>query len=66
MSLWIKIFENIGSLGWGVFCLEKDGFVDNVGRKSRINIDIIKQKMRKDSFGEVAGYGLVILPKKIG
>ncbi len=35
-----------------------------LGRKSRINIDVIKQKMRKDEFGEVSGYGLVILPKK--
>lgn len=35
-----------------------------LGRKSRIDVDVIKQKMRKDGFGDVAGYGLVILPKK--
>ena len=37
-----------------------------LNRKSRIDLNVIKQKMRKDSFGEIAGYGLVILPKKIG
>ena len=35
-----------------------------LNRKSRIDFDIIKQKMRKDNSGEVTGYGLVILPKK--
>ncbi len=35
-----------------------------LGRKSRIDIEMIKQKMRKNHLGEIAGYGLVILPKK--
>ena len=35
-----------------------------LNRKSRIDIDVIKQKMRKDRSGEVLGYGLVILQKK--
>lgn len=34
-----------------------------LGRDSRINIDIIKSKMRKNSTGDVIGYGLVVLPK---
>jgi hypothetical protein len=33
-------------------------------RKSRIDLEIIKSKMRKNSFGEITGYGLVVLPKK--
>lgn len=37
-----------------------------LGRSSKINIDIIKDKMPKDRFGNVAGYGLTILPKKKG
>lgn len=35
-----------------------------LGRNSRVSLDVIKSKMRKDSLGEVMGYGLVILPKK--
>lgn len=35
-----------------------------LGRNSRISLDVIKQKMRKDNLGEVMGYGLVVLPKK--
>jgi hypothetical protein len=35
-----------------------------LGRSSRINTEIIKSKMRKNSLGEVTGYGLVVLPKK--
>jgi len=35
-----------------------------LGRKSRVDIDIIKSKMRKNKFGEINGYGLVVLPKK--
>jgi len=35
-----------------------------LNRKSRIDLEIIKQKMRKDHLGEVKGYGLVVLPKK--
>jgi hypothetical protein len=32
-------------------------------RTSRIDLDIIKDKMRKNHLGEVTDYGLVILPK---
>jgi hypothetical protein len=32
-------------------------------RQSRVDISIIKNKMRKNHFGEVLGYGLVLLPK---
>ena len=35
-----------------------------LGRQTRIELDIIKSKMRKNEIGEVDGYGLVILPKK--
>jgi hypothetical protein len=35
-----------------------------LGRNSRVSLDIIKQKMRKNNLGEVMGYGLVVLPKK--
>lgn len=35
-----------------------------LGRRSRVDMDVIKAKMRKDTFGNVNGYGLVILPKK--
>ncbi len=35
-----------------------------LNRKSRIDLDIIKGKMRKNHLGEITGYGLVILPKK--
>jgi hypothetical protein len=35
-----------------------------LGRKSRIDINVIKQKMRKDHLGRISGYGLVVLPKK--
>lgn len=34
-----------------------------LGRSSRIDLDIIKQKMRKNYLGEVTGHGLIILPK---
>lgn len=34
-------------------------------RNSRIDLDIIKSKMRKNHLGEVMGYGLVILPKNV-
>lgn len=33
-------------------------------RASRIDLEIIKNKMRKNHLGEITGYGLVILPKK--
>jgi hypothetical protein len=33
-------------------------------RQSRIDLEIIKNKMRKNHLGEITGYGLVILPKK--
>jgi hypothetical protein len=35
-----------------------------LGRTSKIDIDVIKDKMRKNSLGDVTGYGLVVLPKK--
>jgi len=35
-----------------------------LNRNSRISLDVIQQKMRKNNLGEVTGYGLVILPKK--
>ena len=35
-----------------------------LSRKSRIDLEVIKQKMRKNNLGEITGYGLVILPKK--
>lgn len=35
-----------------------------LGRNSRVDLDIIKSKMRKNHLGEVTGYGLIILPKK--
>ena len=35
-----------------------------LGRPSRIDTSIIKQKMRKSRFGDIAGYGLLTLPKK--
>lgn len=35
-----------------------------LGRSSRISLDTIKAKMRKNHLGEVNGYGLVVLPKK--
>jgi hypothetical protein len=34
-----------------------------LNRKSRIDLNIIKSKMRKNNIGEVTGYGLVVLPK---
>lgn len=34
-----------------------------LSKKSRIDIDIINSKTRKSSSGEIAGYGLIILPK---
>jgi hypothetical protein len=33
-------------------------------RQSRIDLEIIKSKMRKNHLGEITGYGLVVLPKK--
>jgi len=30
----------------------------------RTDLEVIKQKMRKNHLGEITGYGLVILPKK--
>ncbi len=35
-----------------------------LNRSSRVDMDIIKDKMRKNHLGEITGYGLVILPKK--
>lgn len=35
-----------------------------LNRQSRVDFTIIKQKMRKNNVGDIAGYGLVILPKK--
>jgi len=35
-----------------------------LNRKSRIDLEVIKQKMRKNHLEEITGYGLVILPKK--
>lgn len=35
-----------------------------LNRKSRIDLEVIKRKMRKNHLGEITGYGLVILPKK--
>ncbi len=35
-----------------------------LNRSSRINLEVIKDKMRKNHLGEVTGYGLVVLPKK--
>jgi hypothetical protein len=35
-----------------------------LGKSSRIDLDIIKSKMRKNSMGEITGFGLVVLPKK--
>lgn len=35
-----------------------------LGRNSRVNMDTIKAKMRKNHAGHVMGYGLVVLPKK--
>ena len=35
-----------------------------LNRPSRIDLEIITQKMRKDPGGEVKGYGLVVLPKQ--
>lgn len=35
-----------------------------LNRKSRVDLEVIKQKMRKNHLGEITGYGLVILPKK--
>ena len=32
-------------------------------RESRVSLDVIKDKMRKNHLGEVTGYGLVVLPK---
>lgn len=32
-------------------------------RQSRIDINIIKDKMRNNHMGEITGYGLVVLPK---
>ena len=34
-----------------------------LGRKSRIDVDMLKNKMRRSHAGEVNGYGLVVLPK---
>jgi len=34
-----------------------------LGRTSRVDLDIIKSKMRKNHLGEITGYGLVTLPK---
>jgi len=34
-----------------------------LGRTSRIDLNIIKAKMRKNYLGEITGYGLVVLPK---
>jgi Protein of unknown function (DUF3800) len=34
-------------------------------RSSKIDLDIIKSKMRKNHLGEVMGYGLVLLPKNL-
>jgi hypothetical protein len=33
-------------------------------RKSRVSLEVIKDKMRKNHLGKVSGFGLVILPKK--
>ena len=33
-------------------------------RNSKVDIEIIKSKMRKNYLGEITGYGLVVLPKK--
>ncbi len=33
-------------------------------RQSKIKIEILKEKMRKNHLGEISGYGLVVLPKK--
>jgi hypothetical protein len=35
-----------------------------LNRKSRIDLEIIKDKMRKNHLGEITGYGLVVLPRK--
>lgn len=35
-----------------------------LGKHSRIDIEMLKRKMRKNSRGDVTGYGLVVLPKK--
>ena len=35
-----------------------------LGRSSRIDLNVIEQKMRKNNFGEISDYGLVVLPKK--
>ncbi len=35
-----------------------------LGRKSRINLEIIKSKTRKDKDGNIDGYGLIVLPKE--
>jgi len=34
-----------------------------LGRTSRVDLNIIKSKMRKNHLGEITGYGLVTLPK---
>ena len=34
-----------------------------LGRTSRVDLNIIKSKMRKNNIGEITGYGLVTLPK---
>jgi hypothetical protein len=33
-------------------------------RKSRVSLEVIKNKMRKNHLGKISGFGLVILPKK--
>ncbi len=35
-----------------------------LGRQSRIDVQMLKSKMRKNRLGDVDGYGLVVLPKK--
>jgi hypothetical protein len=35
-----------------------------LGRPNRIDTNIIKQKMRKSRLGDIAGYGLLTLPKE--
>jgi len=35
-----------------------------LNKSSRIDFNIIRQKMRKDQFGEIVDYGLVVLPTK--
>jgi hypothetical protein len=35
-----------------------------LNRQSRIDIDVLKNKMRKDDRGNIMGYGMVVLPKE--